>query len=74
MSRPLLLYDRNTNLTITKQMFVMIFTQACDKATTTTNTEVGFRVTEMYLFNLSFLLNEAFVPSLVAQNEETPVF
>lgn len=51
----------------------MIFTQACDKATTTANIEVGFRVPEMYLFNLSFIPNAAFVPSLVTQNEEAPV-
>jgi hypothetical protein len=55
MSRLLLFYNGSMDLTIIKQWFVMIFIQACDKATTTANTEVEFRVTEMYLFNLLLL-------------------
>jgi hypothetical protein len=51
----------------------MISNEACDKATTTATIEVGFRVTEMYLFNLSFTSNETFVSSFVTQNEEAPV-
>jgi hypothetical protein len=73
MNRPLLFYYRHRDRTITNQGFGMILTQACDKSTTPANVKVGFRVTEIDLFNPSVIPNEAFVPGLVVQNEEALV-
>jgi hypothetical protein len=69
-------YKRSTYLTIRRtEICDKVFTQALDKATTSTNIQVEIPATGIHPFDLSIITHEVniFASSLVTQSEEAPV-